>query len=144
MTDHPAGPDRFEVKQSAESHFSWLRTRMSAERTLMSWIRTATALIGFGFTIVQFMERLQDMSSVPAVRPLTSRYLGLTLILAGIISLGIAVWQYHWLTEYLRSGPFAALAGVSEHPKKTPTLAVAVILIVVGIFAFGAVFLRLR
>lgn len=144
MTDDPAGADRFEVKPTAESHFSWLRTRMSAERTLMSWIRTATALIGFGFTIVQFLERLQDMSNVPAMKPLTSRYLGLTLILAGIVSLMIAVWQYHWLTEYLRSGSFAALSGVSKHPKKTPTLTVAVILIVVGIFAFGAVFLRLR
>lgn len=33
------------------SHFSWLRTRLSVERTLMSWVRTAIALIGFGFTI---------------------------------------------------------------------------------------------
>ncbi|MGH7173561.1 MAG: DUF202 domain-containing protein [Gemmataceae bacterium] len=24
----------------------------------MSWVRTATALIGFGFTIVQFFDRL--------------------------------------------------------------------------------------
>ena len=31
---------------------------MSMERTLMSWVRTGTALIGFGFTIVQFLERL--------------------------------------------------------------------------------------
>jgi putative membrane protein len=32
---------RFEVKADAPTHFSWLRTRMSIERTLMSWIRTA-------------------------------------------------------------------------------------------------------
>jgi len=57
---------RFEVRTTAESHFSWLRTRMSTERTLMSWVRTATALIGFGFTIVQFFEHLQ---STAALRP---------------------------------------------------------------------------
>lgn len=45
---------RFEVHPHVETHFSWLRTRLSTERTLMSWVRTATALIGFGFTIVQF------------------------------------------------------------------------------------------
>lgn len=27
----------FEVRATAESHFSWLRTHMSLERTLMSW-----------------------------------------------------------------------------------------------------------
>jgi hypothetical protein len=47
-------PGRFEVKATASDHFSWLRTRLSVERTMMSWVRTATALIGFGFTIVQF------------------------------------------------------------------------------------------
>ena len=52
---------RFEVRPTAESHFSWLRTRMSTERTIMSWIRTATALIGFGFTIVQFLEAIREL-----------------------------------------------------------------------------------
>jgi putative membrane protein len=48
---------RFQVRATAESHFSWLRTRLSLERTLMSWVRTSTALIGFGFTIFQFLSR---------------------------------------------------------------------------------------
>ena len=51
-------PDRFIVKTTSDSHFSWLRTRLSIERTLMSWVRTSVSLIGFGFTIVQFFERL--------------------------------------------------------------------------------------
>ena len=50
-------PHRFDVKATADSHFSWLRTRLSVERTLMSVVRTAIALIGFGFTIVQFFDR---------------------------------------------------------------------------------------
>jgi putative membrane protein len=54
MTD---GAARFEVRTTAESHFSWVRTRLSLERTLMSWVRTSVALIGFGFTIVRFFER---------------------------------------------------------------------------------------
>ena len=52
--------DRFEVRVTADSHFSWLRTRASVERTLLSWIRTAVSLIGFGFAIVQFFQRVQE------------------------------------------------------------------------------------
>ena len=32
VTDTPSAK-RFEVKPTAESHFSWLRTRLSVERT---------------------------------------------------------------------------------------------------------------
>ena len=54
-------PGRFEVRATSSDHFSWLRTRLSVERTMMSWVRTATGLIGFGFTIVQFFDRMQQM-----------------------------------------------------------------------------------
>lgn len=37
---------------------------MSVERTLMSWVRTGTAMIGFGFTIFQFFEGLSKQSDV--------------------------------------------------------------------------------
>jgi putative membrane protein len=61
-------PGRFEVKATASDHFGWLRTRLSVERTMMSWVRTATALIGFGFTIVQFFDRMQQMpGSLPRI-----------------------------------------------------------------------------
>ena len=145
MTDETS-PHRFEVAPTAESHFSWLRTRMSLERTLMSWVRTATALIGFGFTIVQFFDRLHDMEGVaPAVRPQTPRYLGLSLILSGILALVVSAWQYHAIVRYLRDGEFSVLAGVEAmHPKKTPIMAVTISLILIGLFAFGAVFTRLQ
>jgi putative membrane protein len=39
---------RFEVRVTSDSHFGWIRTRLSVERTMMSWIRTAVALIGTG------------------------------------------------------------------------------------------------
>lgn len=144
--DNLTETDRFEVRPTAESHFSWVRTRMSLERTLMSWVRTGTALIGFGFTIVQFFDRLQEMKGVaPAMRPGAPRYLGLGLIFVGILSLAIATVQYHQMIRYLWSGNFKTLAGVhGVYPKKTPILAVAVALLVIGIYAFSAVFLRLR
>jgi putative membrane protein len=136
--------ETFAVKPTAESHFSWMRTRMSLERTLMSWVRTATALIGFGFTIVQFFERLGEMSEVPAVRPQMPRYLGLGLILAGILALVVSTWQYEKTVRYLWSEEFLPLAGFGKRtPKRTPLLIVAVFLAFIGVCAFLAVYLRL-
>ena len=77
------GADRFEVRTTSDSHFSWLRTRLSLERTMMSWLRTATALIGFGFAIVQFFERIQQAPEArSAYLPNAPIYLGLALIVA--------------------------------------------------------------
>ena len=138
-----ASANRFEVRVTADTHFGWLRTRMSVERTLMSWARTAISLIGFGFTIVQFFDRMQDMPGVkPAQFPDAPRYLGLALIFCGIAALLISVWQYRWMLRYLWGGNFAAVAGMREEGGQTPLLAVCIALILIGLFAFFAVLLR--
>lgn len=137
-------PVRFEVKATADSHFAWLRTRLSVERTLMSWVRTAVALIGFGFTIVQFFDRFKSLSGVaPARLPDAPRYLGLMLILCGIFALVVSVWEYQWTLRYLWGGSFAVIAGMTKEGKQTPLFAVAIALILVGVFAFFSVLLRL-
>jgi len=72
MADSPtaASTARFEVRATADSHFGWIRTRLSVERTMMSWQRTAVALIGFGFAIVQYINHLQQ---IPGARPLAAK-----------------------------------------------------------------------
>ena len=116
---------RFEVRTTAESHFSWLRTRMSVERTLMSWVRTSTALIGFGFTIFQFLHRFNQTPGVkPAVEPWTPWVLSLSLIGTGIVALTIAVWKYRLLIRYLWEKDFKPIAGVDEFAHHTPVVAV--------------------
>ena len=145
MTDtNPPTETRFTVKVAAETPFAWLRTRLAVERTILAWIRTAVSLIAFGFTIVQFFERVQDMPGAsPATFPNAPRYLGLALILAGIGSLIVSMWEYRWTINYLWSGEFAQIAGMTKEGRKSPVIAVAVILLLVGIFAFFSVFLRL-
>ena len=135
---------RFDVKVTAESHFSWLRTRLSVERTLMSVVRTAISLIGFGFTIVQFFDRMEHLPGVtPGRFPEAPRYLGLALIFCGVLTLVVSVWEYRWSLRYLWGGNFSAIAGAAKEGKQTPLLAVSFALILVGTFAFVAVLLRL-
>ena len=146
MTDPHSTPsaDRFEVRVTADSPFSWVRTRLSLERTMMSWIRTAVSLIGFGFAIVQFFERLGQMPGArPADYPSTPRDLGLALIACGVLSLLISVWQYLWSIRYLWGGTFVPIAGLRREGMHTPVIAIAVLLICIGVFAFFAVLLRL-
>ena len=139
-----ASTGRFEVRTTSDSHFGWIRTRLSLERTMMAWLRTATALIGFGFTIVQFYEHLQQIPGIrPAYVPDAPRYLGLALIACGVLTLIISIHQYWWSVRYLWSAQFASIAGANSERTQTPVLAVAALLICIGVFAFLAVLARL-
>ena len=143
MVEQGTQSPRFEVRPTADTNWGWLRTRMALERTMMSWVRTAVSLIGFGFTIVQFFERLHATSGVaPALRPEAPRYLGLSLIAAGVVSLLIAIWQYRSVVHYLWGKEFASVAGMGDTVRMTPLYGVAIALIFIGLFAFGAVFIR--
>ena len=142
MTDQGSQAQRFEVRPTADTNWGWLRTRMALERTMMSWVRTAVSLIGFGFTIVQFFEHLHSEVVAPALRPQAPRYLGLALITAGVVALLISTWQYRQMVRYLWSKEFEPIAGVGDVVGMTPLYAVAIALIFIGLFAFGAVFIR--
>jgi putative membrane protein len=110
----------------------------------MAWLRTAVALIGFGFAIVQYINHLQEIRGArPAYLPSAPEFLGLALISCGILALVISIWQYRWSIRYLSGEPFAPIAGVSDEGMQTPVMAVAILLIFVGLFAFFAVLLRL-
>jgi len=146
MTDphSTSSAGRFDVRVTSDSHFGWIRTRLSIERTMMSWIRTAVALIGFGFAIVQFFVRFEQMPGVrPADYPNAARDLGLALIGCGVLALLIAIWQYLWIIRYLWDGSFAPIAGPTREGVEMPVIAIAVLLIGIGVFAFVAVLLRL-
>jgi putative membrane protein len=114
---------------------------------MMSWLRTAVALIGFGFAIVQFFGHLQQLPGVrPAEYPRAPQYLGLALISCGVLALVISVWQYRWTVHYLWAGtftPIAGMAGTTREKMHSPVLAIALLLICIGLFAFFAVLLRL-
>lgn len=142
IADSPSS--RFVVHATASDHFAWLRTRLSAERTLMSWLRTSVSLIGFGFAIVQFFDRLQRSPDTrSAIFPDAPQYLGAALITCGVLALLISLWQYLAIVRYLRTGPFAQIAGVEGMHAPRAAGAAAILLILIGLFALAAVLLRL-
>jgi len=146
MTDERLGKDadRFEVHVTAETHFAWLRTRLAVERTVMAYLRTAVSLIGFGFAIVQFFKNFHQMPGDASARfPDAAWYLGLALIACGILAAVFSVMEYRWTLRYLWSGSYSAVAGLTREGKQTPLYAVSVVLILIGLFAFFAVLLRL-
>jgi len=135
---------RFEVRTTSDSHFSWVRTRLSVERTMMSWQRTATALIGFGFAIVQYFNHLQQIPGArPAYLPTAPEYLGMALISCCILALVISLWQYFWTLRYMWGEPFTPIAGMKRDGMQSPVIAIAILLIGIGVFAFFAVLFRL-
>lgn len=142
-----SAPDaRFDTQPTANNHFAWMRTQMALQRTLMASVRTSVSLIGFGFTVAQFFQKI--LHNVPDdirhIGPEAPRNLGLTLIAAGVVSLAVFTWQYGRVSEYLRTGEFRVVAGAEggARPLHTSTYLIAFTVMAIGVAAFASVFLR--
>jgi putative membrane protein len=136
---------RFGSGMEVETHLSWLQSRMSAERTLMSLVRFATTMIGLGFTVVEYLAHPGGADAAgSAVRTEAVRFFGLGTIGAGVGLLLVALSHYRVSIAFLWSSDYRPLAGIGDDRRTTwATVAVAVLLVLVGIAALGAVLLRL-
>jgi putative membrane protein len=77
------------------------RTMMSAERTLMSWMRTSLALIGFGFTIFQFLQYLRERDVSLTLSPSGPRRIGIILMTLGIAALIVSCIEYLEVANFI-------------------------------------------
>jgi putative membrane protein len=129
--------------RNLDSHMAWIGMWLSAERSLQSWVRTSVSLIAFGFTIVQFFERLDQMENVaPGKYPHLPRFVGLMLIAIGTAAMVIAIWQYESLLKYLNDPQFSAISGVKGMRRWYANVAVAIVLCLVGLATFTSILLR--
>jgi putative membrane protein len=77
------------------------RTRLAHERTLMAWVRTATSLISFGFTIYKFFDYMRQKGEInPDAHRLGPRGFALIMISIGLVALALSTLQ-HW--QYMRT-----------------------------------------
>ena len=79
------------------------RLRLAAERTLLAWIRTGLALMGFGFIVSKFGLFLKELSSFQNHTPIRatgfSMILGIALVILGILVQLLAARDY---AQFLR------------------------------------------
>lgn len=83
------------------------RVYLAAERTHLAWIRTALALMGFGFIVARFnvlLEVMRQGGSAQYPSPELSIIAGLGLIAVGVGVLLISSMRYRRYTRTLEHG----------------------------------------
>jgi putative membrane protein len=82
------------TKPLTQMDLAFERTYLAVERTLMAWVRTATSLIAFGFSVYKFFQ-LEKTDGLLNQSPIGPRFFGMTMIFVGLVSLALATGQ-HW------------------------------------------------
>jgi putative membrane protein len=125
MPDEDLAPDR------AEPDLGVMRTMMSADRTLMAWIRTSLSMLSFGYTIYKLLNEVQVLEKA-AIADSAPRNAGLLLSTAGTAALILGIIEYAGTLRMLRqSHPFALMR---------PSLIMSLVMAFVGMaLSFGIV-----
>src|SRR3712207_370883 len=84
------------------------RVRLAAERTLLAWVRTGVAMMGFGFVVARFGLFLHELAAAghiaaPASGGL-SLWIGTALVLLGVAVNVLAALQHYQFLRRLRRG----------------------------------------
>ncbi|HYB90959.1 MAG TPA: DUF202 domain-containing protein [Candidatus Binataceae bacterium] len=109
------------------------RTRASYERTMMSWIRTSTSLITFGFTIYKFFQ-LEGLGHPQPNWLIGPREFALILVSIGMIALALATLEHR---QNIR-----ALGARYRGSSRSLSVIVAASIAMLGIVALVAVIFR--
>jgi putative membrane protein len=109
------------------------RVRFAAERTLLAWIRTGLAMMGFGFVVARFGLFLHELSTL-SQRPRPtgwSQGLGVGLIVLGVLVSLLAAGEYRRVLARIDRGePYSP-------PRWSLGLVVAVLLAALGVGMVG-------
>lgn len=109
------------------------RVPLALERTFLAWVRTALAMMGFGFVVARFGLFLRELTRVRgvAVPPPQgiSALLGISLVILGVATAAFAAYR-------LRSGMRSIDEGLPPLSRSAavPTL-ITIVLIAIGVAA---------
>lgn len=101
------------------------RTVFSADRTMLSGVRTSISFIGFGFTIFNVLRYVQQNAPIKQfMRPQTPRNIGAFLLVAGVVPL------FFLMSEYSRT---LKRLGRKESVFRNPNFLMAGVILLLGI-----------
>lgn len=88
------------------------REHQANERTFLAWLRTAIALIGFGFAIARFGLFLRQLQAAVTQQPTSNHHLfssenlGVSLVIVGIVAIALAAWRYNQVFWQIERGNY--------------------------------------
>ena len=106
------------------------RVYFAAERTLLSYVRTGLALMGFGFIVARFGLFLREIAAVhampPPTQPAFSLWAGTALIILGVaVNLFAAIKDWHTVRRLKNGQPI-------DFPALSLAAILALLLVLVG------------
>lgn len=119
------------MPESAGAESFHLSDHLAAERTLLAWIRTGLALMGFGFVVARFGLFLQELQVIrPGVYAHSnglSLWFGTALICVGVVVDVYSSMRYSRLVGHMNA------SGSITWPRSITAIAIALFLAIVGI-----------
>lgn len=122
------------IKTSTTNELARERNRAAADRTLLAWIRTSIAMIGFGFGVGKLTDVLEKQTApIPNESVDSGIIFGEAFITLGIFSLLAAIVQYWRILKRIDDVQYAYT------PSRALPMMTAILLLLIGLFAFIAI-----